>query len=177
MALYLGDPTAKLAGRLTLNPVPHLDPLGSFIVPMLTYFLGGFVIGWAKPVPYNPYNLKAGKWGPSLVAAAGPASNLLVATLFASVWRLGPALGLSGAFLEITVAIVMVNVALAVINLIPVPPIDGSKILFAILPYQWRGVEQFIRRYQFIILILLIFFALDYLFVPISFVARLLLGA
>ncbi|HPI24743.1 MAG TPA: site-2 protease family protein, partial [Candidatus Paceibacterota bacterium] len=83
MAYVLGDPTAKLAGRLTLNPIAHIDPFGSIILPLLLSLLpGGIVFGWAKPVPYNPYNLQAGKWGPAYVAAAGPASNILLAVIF-----------------------------------------------------------------------------------------------
>lgn len=77
----LGDPTARLAGRLTLNPLKHLDPVGSFLVPGFLLLAGGPVFGWARPVPYNPYNLRAGRWGPALVALAGPLSNLLVAVI------------------------------------------------------------------------------------------------
>src|SRR3989344_9619311 len=84
-AAILGDPTAKYAGRLTLNPLAHLDPVGSFFVPILTTVLGGVTFGWAKPVPYNPYNLRGGKWGPAIVGAAGPLANLFFAGFFSFI--------------------------------------------------------------------------------------------
>src|SRR3989344_8193335 len=92
VAYFLGDPTAKLAGRLTLNPLKHLDPIGSVLVPLLTYSAGGFIFGWAKPVPYNPYNLKAGRWGPALVGVAGPGGPLLLARLFPGFFPPRPSL-------------------------------------------------------------------------------------
>ena len=159
VAYFLGDPTAKLAGRLTLNPLKHLDPSGSVLVPLVTYSAGGFIFGWAKPVPYNPYNLKAGRWGPAFVGVAGPAANFLLAGFFAilirlsvSVWTLPPA------FLELSMYIVLINLILAIFNLLPLPPLDGSKILFAFLPYRYRAVEEFINRYQLILILLVIFF-------------------
>src|SRR3989344_7970469 len=88
-ASLLGDQTARYEGRLTLNPLKHLDPFGSFILPFLSYTLGGFIFGWAKPVPYNPYNLKPGRWSEAKVAIAGPASNILLAVLFSLFLRLG----------------------------------------------------------------------------------------
>ena len=134
VANMLGDPTAKLAGRLTLNPISHLDPVGSFIVPVLMFFTTGFMFGWAKPVPYNPYNLRNQRWGTALVGAAGALANLLLALVFGVLIRLGPLLGLPDAFLQISVLIVILNLLLAVFNLIPVPPLDGSKVLFSLLP-------------------------------------------
>ena len=119
MASYLGDDTARYQGRLTLNPLEHLDPVGSFIIPLISFTFGGFIIGWAKPVPYNPYNLRSSRRSEALVAAAGPASNLILALIF---WlALGP-----GNFFT------AINVTLAIFNLIPIPPLDGSKILAAI---------------------------------------------
>lgn len=155
---FLGDPTAKLAGRLTLNPIKHLDPIGSIFLPALLAIVGGPVFGWAKPVPYNPYNLEAGKWGPAIVAVAGPASNILLALLFGLPLRFGL---VSSYIPEATLLfqiIVFVNLILALFNLIPVPPLDGSKILFAALPYHLRQVEEFMIRYQLILLLALIFF-------------------
>ncbi|HEY4524725.1 MAG TPA: site-2 protease family protein [Candidatus Paceibacterota bacterium] len=156
VAYFLGDPTAKLAGRLTLNPLKHLDPIGSVLVPLLTYSAGGFIFGWAKPVPYNPYNLKAGRWGPALVGVAGPAANLLLAGFFAVLIRLG--LSLPPAFLELAMFVVLINLILAVFNLLPLPPLDGAKILFACLPYRYRAVEEFVNRYQLILILLVLFF-------------------
>ncbi len=159
IANFLGDPTARLQGRLTLNPINHIDPIGSILVPLASYFLGGFVIGWAKPVPFNPYNLRAGKWGPAIVALAGPASNLLLAVIFSVLLRLG----LSSSFITAPAAnifsiIITINLILAIFNLIPVPPLDGSKLLFAVLPYQWKAVQDFMERYQLVLIFVLIFF-------------------
>ena len=159
-ALRLGDQTARLAGRLTLNPIKHLDPVGSVIVPLLTT-LGGFPFGWAKPIPYNPYNLRNQRWGELIVAAAGPVSNIIVAVFFSMIIRFSD-VGQSqmiSPFFEISATIVWVNLVLAIFNLLPVPPLDGSKILFSILPY---GISQKIRlsleRYGiFIVVIFLIF--------------------
>ncbi len=128
----LGDPTARYAGRLTLNPIPHLDLFGSIILPILCALTpGGFLFGWAKPVPYNPYNLfRAPRWGEAIVAAAGPASNLVLALLGGLLIRLQ----LFPDIASILMYIVAINVSLTVLNLIPIPPLDGSKILSSILP-------------------------------------------
>lgn len=156
----LGDPTAKYAGRLTLNPLRHLELMGSVIIPLATYFLGGFVFGWAKPVPYNPYNLKNQKWGPAIVAGAGPLSNFVIAIFFGVLSRLVVAgiLVVSPALVSVMVLIVFINVTLAIFNLVPIPPLDGSKILFAVLPYSLRRVADFLERYGFFVLIIFIFF-------------------
>jgi len=156
-AYFLGDPTAKYAGRLTLNPFKHLEIFGSFIVPLLTFAFGGIVFGWAKPVPYNPYNLRAKKYGEVIVALAGPVSNLLIATVFALYIRsIGGDIGSSPAG-QLAVLIVLVNLTLAIFNLIPIPPLDGSKILWGLLPYRWHPVKDFIERNMiaFIIVVIL----------------------
>ena len=164
VAGILGDQTAKYAGRLTLNPLKHLDIFGSIVVPLLTYFAGGFIFGWAKPVPYNPYNLKNQKWGPGIVAAAGPLSNLLVVGFFSLILRIAPSVApLPSSFLAIAVSIMFVNITLAVFNLIPLPPLDGSKILFALLPYRWAKAQNVLEKYGFILLLLVIFFFLQWL--------------
>ena len=131
MANYLGDPTAKHAGRLTLNPLKHLDPVGTVLLPLfLLFFMGGF-IGWAKPVPYNPYNLRDPKYGSAKVGFAGPLANFLIALLFGIMIRF---LALEG-FLSIALSlIVYINIFLGLFNLIPIPPLDGSKILMDIFP-------------------------------------------
>src|SRR3989344_4302728 len=137
MAEVLGDPTARLSGRLTLNPVPHLDLWGSFIVPLFLILANaGFVIGWAKPVPYNPYNLGNKKWGEALVAGAGPAMNILIALLFSALLRADAAMGfLSPSFVELTSFVVYINLLLAFFNLVPIPPLDGAKVLASLLPF------------------------------------------
>ena len=142
-ANQLGDPTAKYAGRLTLNPLKHIDPIGTVILPLfLLLFMGGFV-GWAKPVPYNPYNLRNQKWGSSKVALSGPASNLAIALFFGLILRFGTGLWFLnfGALLYFALTwVVYVNIFLCLFNLIPIPPLDGSKVLMDIFP-QSRGLQ------------------------------------
>ena len=136
-ANFLGDPTAKYSGRLTLNPLKHLDPLGTVILPLfLLFFVGGF-IGWAKPVPYNPYNLKDQKWGSTKVAFSGPLANFILAVIFGLVVRFGVISGYlpigSVSYVALT-WIVYVNIFLGLFNLIPIPPLDGSKLLMDLFP-------------------------------------------
>ena len=155
----LGDPTARLAGRLSLNPVSHIDPIGSILVPaFLAISHAGFIFGWAKPVPYNPYNLKNQKWGPAIVAVAGPLANLFIALVFGLIIR-SYGVALPSAFLDISIYIVFINILLAIFNLIPIPPLDGSKILFAFIPYKYTHMMDFLQRYSFFILLFIIFFA------------------
>jgi Zn-dependent protease len=133
MANYLGDPTARLAGRLTLNPFKHIDPLGSVFLPLILKLTGSpILIGYAKPVPYNPYNLR-GKWGEALVAFAGPGANILLALIFGLAIRLFGGM-MEPALVAALAVIVFINMLLALFNLIPIPPLDGSKILSEILP-------------------------------------------
>ncbi len=147
-ALALGDPTAKYQGRLTLNPIKHLDPVGSVLVPLIGYLLGGFVVGWAKPVPFNPYNLRNARWGEALVAIAGPLSNFFLAIVFGLVIRIAHIYGFGGdAFISISAFIVLINITLGIFNLIPIPPLDGSKILFAILPNSFMAFRGFLEQF------------------------------
>ena len=134
VANWLGDPTARLSGRLTLNPIPHIDPVGSILVPGFLALSGTpFLIGWAKPVPYNPYNLRHGKWGEALVSFAGPGTNILIAFVVAMIVRAAGG-GIDLFIFQIAVLVIVANLGLAIINLIPIPPLDGSKILKALLP-------------------------------------------
>lgn len=160
-ALWQGDPTAKYQGRLTLNPVKHIDPIGSILVPVLAYFLGGFIFGWAKPVPYNPYNLRDQKYGPAMVGAAGPLANILIALVFGFFLRILLITGRvdildGGIILSIFTFAIMVNVLLAFFNLIPFPPLDGSKLLFAILPIREETKMQ-LEQFGFMFLFFLIY--------------------
>ena len=150
VAYSLGDPTAKYAGRLTLNPLKHLDPFGSVILPLLLFIAGSpFLFGWAKPVPVNPYNFSDKKYGEIKVSVAGPASNLAVALVFGMILRFIPGVVLlssPGIQIALTV-IVYTNIWLAIFNLIPIPPLDGSWILFSFLPRSMQGIENFLRQY------------------------------
>lgn len=152
-ALYLGDPTAKYAGRLSLNPLSHVDIMGTIIVPLfLLLTKAGFLFGWAKPVPVNYYNLRYGKYGPALVALAGPATNFLLLVIFSLLARFSPS-GSALPYLFITIAIT--NSALMMFNLLPIPPLDGSKILYLFLDNR-PEVITFLERYSMYILILVI---------------------
>lgn len=150
----LGDPTARLAGRLTLNPLKHLDPVGSFLVPLITSSLG-FTFGWAKPVPYNPYNLRPSRWSEAYVAIAGPLSNIAIATCFGLLIRFASGFFPAGA-LTIFAMIILVNLSLAIFNLIPIPPLDGSKILFAVLPAHLAHIRENFERFGFILVVIFI---------------------
>lgn len=177
MALALGDETAKNSGRLTLNPLRHIDPLGSIIVPALSYYAGGFIFGWAKPVPYNPYNLKSPRWGEALVAAAGPATNLALATVFGLLVRFAVTSDfLPGTFISIAVLLVQINLILAVFNLIPIPPLDGSKILFALFPYQLYEWRARIEQASLVLLLIFVFFLWSFITPVIAFLFSLITG-
>ena len=161
VAFKLGDCTAKMLGRLTLNPAKHVDPLGTIFVPALLFFLGGFIFGWAKPVPINPNSFKSYRRDMILVAIAGPASNFLMAVLWAIIGnlalKLAPSMAYPAALLyQMALAGIMINLVLGIVNLIPVPPLDGSRVLASLLPnhlaYQYNRIEPF----GFIILVVLI---------------------
>ena len=157
-ASMLGDQTAKYQGRLTLNPIKHIDPIGSIVVPTIGYLFGGFIFGWAKPVPYNPYNLKPGRWSEATVAVAGPASNLVLALIFGLLLRFGVSMNWSPAFMGITASIVFINILLAIFNLVPIPPLDGSKILMAFFPEKFLEIRAFFEKYGLILILFFIFF-------------------
>lgn len=150
-ANWLGDPTARLAGRLSPNPLVHIDPMMSVILPGLLILTGSPILfGAAKPVPYNPYNLSNQKWGEAIVAAAGPLSNFVIAGVFAILIRNAEALNLSSTFVELSLGIIVLNIFLAFFNLVPLPPLDGSKILPRFLPYslamKYEGFRAYFER-------------------------------
>jgi Zn-dependent protease len=161
-AFRLGDSTARHLGRLTLNPVAHFDPLGGILLAV-TFIGSGFGFGWAKPTPVNPNNLEGGRYGEAIVAAAGPISNLVLAIAAALPLRYlidHPDLAQQLPEMAITVLylFVLINVVLMIFNLFPIPPLDGSKVLFAFLPprvaWQWRPM---LEQYGFILLLLVFF--------------------
>ncbi|MBI2025160.1 site-2 protease family protein [Candidatus Kaiserbacteria bacterium] len=141
----LGDPTARLAGRLTLNPLPHIDIMGSVLIPALLVFTSSPILfGWAKPVPYNPYNLRNQRWGETFVAVAGSATNLLLAVLFGLIVRFGSSMGLDATALSLAATISFINLLLGLFNLIPFPPLDGFTALRASLPWHLAsGLQRF----------------------------------
>ncbi len=159
-AYLLGDHTAKYQGRLTLNPLKHLDPFGSVVLPLILYISNaGFMIGWAKPVPFNPYNLKNQRWGEAIVAAAGPFSNILIAVVFGFLLRLAIISGFADEhIIRITSYVVLINLVLAVFNLIPIPPLDGSKIIFTAFRLNWGPTRVFLERFGIILVLAFVYF-------------------
>lgn len=150
----LGDTTAKDEGRLSLNPLSHIDPFATVLLPAIAWVLFGFIILAAKPVPFNPTRVRGAEMGAALIAFAGPASNLILAFLTAAILSVFGITGFIGTVLGI---FVVLNVALFVFNLIPIPPLDGSRVLYAFAP---EPVQDFMRRiepYGFFIIIALIF--------------------
>lgn len=208
VALWLGDMTAKYAGRLNLNPAKHIDPFGSVILPLLLIVTTGFAFGWAKPVPYNPYNLRNQKWGSTMVALAGPASNFLLAFIAALLAKLLPltmlaktdilerfigVVGGRGSFLDrfelfadalsgslpsiffgLLLLVIFWNVVLGCFNLLPVPPLDGSKLLYALFQVKEQTM-LLLEQYGLFILIFIIFFASGPISIFINFVLSLFL--
>ncbi len=170
----LGDPTARYAGRLTLHPKSHIDLWGTILLPLLLYFSTGgrFLFAYAKPVPYNPYNLKNQRTGPMWVALAGPLSNLFLACVFGMLVRFMP-IGDMTVFLLI---IVYANVGLTIFNLLPIPPLDGSKVLYAVLPDSLWKVKETLERYGFFILIAFILFFPGVTSPVVEYIVRILVG-
>jgi len=193
VAYKLGDSTAKDAGRLTLNPIAHIDPIGSVLLPLLLVLSGSsFIVGWAKPVPYNPYNLRDPKYGDLKVALGGPGTNLFLAAFFGILARLVPLAydykqslamaffsgnnsllmsQLQGSFLTsifvLSIIVCFINLLLMIFNLIPLPPLDGSKIILPFLPYNAQMRFHQLEGYGMIIIFLLLYLGLFSLLSPI----------
>jgi Zn-dependent protease len=171
----LGDPTPRLAGRLTLNPIPHIDLWGTVLLPFGLFFLtgGSFLFAYAKPVPYNPLALRWQRWGSAAVGLAGPGANLIVAFGLGLIIRL---LGVSS-FTSFLSIVVYANILLALFNLIPVPPLDGSKLLYALLPDSWYRFKVWLERYSLVMLIVVVFFLSQWLTPLINLVFNLAVGS
>ncbi len=157
----LGDPTARRLGRISLNPVVHIDPIGTILLPLVAFMAGGLIFGWAKPVPVNPRNLKNYRRDFLLIAAAGPASNLLLATAASLLMRVGPAGaaasgGIASVLFDMGFMVIQLNLLLAVFNMIPIPPLDGGSVLAGLLPGPLAdGYDRVVRPYGFMILLVL----------------------
>jgi Zn-dependent protease len=159
-ALILGDDTAKREGRLTLNPIAHIDPIGTILLPLILFILNLPVFGWARPVPVNPYNFKDRKKGIILVSLAGPLTNLLIAIFFSLL----AGFNFPRATIEFFEIISVYNFSWAFFNLLPFPPLDGFHILYQVLPDRFFQIKFFLLQYGFLILLVLIFFGLNPIF-------------
>ncbi len=174
-AYYQGDNTAKFAGRLTLNPIKHLELFGSFVLPVISYLTGGFIIGWAKPVPFNPYNLRNQRWGEAIVAFAGPLSNIAIATVFGLSLRYA-GVSLSEPIQYMFGLIVYINLVLATFNLVPIPPLDGSKIVFSIFPNSMAGTRDFLEKNGLLLMLVFVFFLWQFISPVIAWEFRFITG-
>lgn len=180
VALRLGDETAKREGRLTLNPLKHLDLFGSVLLPLLLLVMRSpFLLGWAKPVPYNPRNLKNPRVGAGLIGIAGPASNLALAGTFALLIRAlrGTALPNGPELTLLFAVIVWMNILLAFFNLVPIPPLDGSRILFALIGKRFPRLEGILTQYGFLLLVFFLFWGFGLLELLAGAVFRFFVGA
>jgi Zn-dependent protease len=155
VALLNGDPTARMLGRITLNPIPHIDPVGSILLPLLLLISqSSFLIGWAKPVPVNPLNFRNFRWGEFAVSAAGPVSNLALAAIFSILLRLGLE---NPGLTQLAYFGVSINIILALFNLIPIPPLDGSHILALVLPRELARLYSYLQPVGFILILILFY--------------------
>ena len=158
-ARYFGDMTAHYLGRITLNPLKHIDPVGTIILPALTVMLGGILFGWAKPVPVNFSNLRNPKKNMMWVALAGPLSNLLMAIFWTFIYaRIQLFPDSSIFFLQVmALAGIQINLILMVLNMLPIPPLDGGRVAVSLLPYPWSSYIENLERYGLFIIIFLLF--------------------
>lgn len=156
MGYFLGDDTAKAQGRLTLNPLKHIDPIMTIALPVMLAIMGAPIFGGAKPVPFNPNRVRYGEWGAALVALAGPLTNFILAFLFFGVYALS---GGQGVVADISVIAVMVNLGFFVFNMLPIPPLDGSRVLYALAPEGVRRVMEQIEQYGVFVIFAIILLA------------------
>ncbi|MCK5536646.1 MAG: site-2 protease family protein [Bacteroidales bacterium] len=180
MAERLGDDTAKNEGRLTLNPIPHIDINGSIILPAILIMSGApFLFGWAKPVPYNPNNLRDKIYGGAKVALAGPLANLIMALFFGMVLRaifIFEPVFINQIMITFLVIIVQINLLLMVFNLLPIPPLDGSKVIMPFLPYHWKIRFLKMEQYGFFLVLAFVIFGFQYIIPVINFLFGLIVG-
>lgn len=164
MAYCLGDDTAKEEGRLTLNPVKHIDPVLSILVPVMLHMSGAPIFGGAKPVPVDSRNLRHGVWGMALVAIAGPLTNFLIAIVVAVIGHAtgvlmldsGTLMYMPGMMGEIMVNLVYINLGFGIFNLIPIPPLDGSRVLYALMPDEIRGMMERMERWGIVLVMIVV---------------------
>ena len=156
VAYWLGDDTAKLEGRLTLNPLKHLDPVLSLLMPLLLFLSGGPIFGGAKPVPINTRNLKHGEWGMALVAIAGPITNFLLAFIAFLIGYFSGWLMDGGIIGTICGDFVMINLGFGIFNLIPIPPLDGSRVIYAMMPEPIQKLMEVMERWGIIIVMVVV---------------------
>lgn len=166
IAYALGDPTAKNAGRLTINPISHIDPVGSVLLPLILYFTtaGHFVFGWAKPVPVNPLNYTDKRWGQLKVGIAGVAVNFLIAVIFSLLFRFTAGSPYASEdFLSIISLVAVYNFLLGIFNMLPLPPLDGSHVLFSLMGNRFFKLRDFLESFGMYILLFLIYLGLDWI--------------
>ncbi len=176
MADRLGDHTAKDAGRLTINPIAHIDLMGSIVIPALIYFgtAGSFIFGYAKPIPFNPYNLRDQKYGGAKVAIAGPLANFAMAIAFGLILRFAP---IANSVLAMLLAsVVQINLILMVFNLLPIPPLDGSKVIMPFLPNRMQAKYEELEKYGFVLVLLFLLVGFSLLIPVIDFLFKLIVG-
>ena len=177
MAYSLGDNTAKNLGRLTLNPLKHLDMFGSILLPLLLFVIRSpFIFGYAKPVPYNPRNLRDRKYGAAKVAIAGPLANITLAVVFGTILRFMPDIFTSSLIPQLFASIVFINLILAVFNMFPIPPLDGHWLLFTFLPARYNYLKVYMYRYSMFLFILFLLFFLPLVFNITNFFFRIITG-
>lgn len=182
VASKLGDFTARQAGRLTLNPLKHIDLVGTVLVPVLLLMLAGFIFGWAKPVPVNWANLRHPRRDSALVAVSGPSANLLMAVIWALLLKLGAILQSmwppGAALIAIGKIGIQINLILMVLNLIPIPPLDGSRVVSSLLPRQLAVLYNQLEPFGFFILLILIAFGAlaQWIFPIVSYLQQFIMG-
>lgn len=177
MADRQGDSTAKDLGRLTLNPISHIDLFGSVILPFLLVVSGSsFVFGWAKPVPFNPNNFRDRKYGIAKVAFAGPLGNFIVALFFGFVLRFSPLLGTNIMLVDFIAIIIYINLLLGIFNLVPIPPLDGSKVILPFLPDSWQERVLEMEKYGMILVLFFVMFGFTLIIPIVHFLFNFIVG-